>query len=111
MGVGQTSRASQFQLHHTGIKTAYYQRETVRAQKFQLHHTGIKTDRGVISRLITYHFNCTIQELKLVMMANNLSFMLYFNCTIQELKPARQVHFILVRIFQLHHTGIKTEEI
>ena len=32
-----------FQLHHTGIKTHYFDRSNKDRDLFQLHHTGIKT--------------------------------------------------------------------
>ena len=35
------------------------------ASEFQLHHTGIKTSAGVRRSKSAGHFNCTIQELKL----------------------------------------------
>ncbi|ERJ81368.1 hypothetical protein HMPREF1988_02034, partial [Porphyromonas gingivalis F0185] len=52
--------------------------------------------------------NCTIQELKHVSdkVAN-----LYednFNCTIQELKRIDNIERYPFKLFQLHHTGIKT---
>ena len=43
--------------------------------EFQLHHTGIKTNAAIARKSASCHFNCTIQELKLVTMANTLSFM------------------------------------
>ncbi len=57
-------------------------------------------------------FNCTIQELKqerkgLIDQVNR-----NFNCTIQELKRSAIVsEESLIWIFQLHHTGIKTDVI
>ena len=54
-------------------------------------------------------FNCTIQELKQLLIVYYFKSFLYFNCTIQELK-----HIIgkttrdEKKKFQLHHTGIKT---
>ena len=32
-----------------------------------------------------------------------------FNCTIQELKPICYFVAVLIALFQLHHTGIKTD--
>ena len=57
-------------------------------------------------------FNCTIQELKRAGEVHAEPHIDYFNCTIQELKPLKKAEDIGgVDIFQLHHTGIKTEGI
>ena len=55
-----------------------------------MHHTGIKTQDSQGIGIVTLHFNCTIQELK--------QFWYY---------DKKQMFFV----FQLHHTGIKTEEL
>ena len=55
------------------------------------------------------NFNCTIQELKREAGEVSDKVKKDFNCTIQELKQKHFVFFyIIVYLFQLHHTGIKT---
>ena len=55
------------------------------------------------------HFNCTIQELKLISWVFLLAFPVNFNCTIQELKQyGNKKTGGYDSRFQLHHTGIKT---
>ncbi|ERJ64155.1 hypothetical protein HMPREF1554_02172, partial [Porphyromonas gingivalis F0569] len=53
-------------------------------------------------------FNCTIQELKPALYARSGCALGYFNCTIQELKQNKTRREKERAIFQLHHTGIKT---
>ena len=56
-----------------------------------------------------HHFNCTIQELKQAVSGQAIQVQQNFNCTIQELKPQVAVaNQERQKVFQLHHTGIKT---
>ena len=126
------SSKKEFQLHHTGIKTEDGRFFFLWEKLFQLHHTGIKTTCGKKKGIgrISY-FNCTIQELKLPTKLSRSPLPSYFNCTIQELKHrwgraygTFRTYFNCTiqelkrtfrlkrrksqRLFQLHHTGIKT---
>ena len=123
----------EFQLHHTGIKTRL---ETLRAgggEDFNCTIQELKhlRDRGRF--FYRKNFNCTIQELKRQNVVPNRGKLLYFNCTIQELKQGADFGTIILfqyfnctiqelkhsptkqvaktdNAFQLHHTGIKTED-
>ena len=83
----QNDAGWKFQLHHTGIKTRKTRQLRGEAGLFQLHHTGIKTCIGLHRRCgCTFDFNCTIQELKHILIGIWKALFFYFNCTIQELK-------------------------
>ena len=56
------------------------------------------------------YFNCTIQELKPCPCDSISCLRRYFNCTIQELKQVKITIDFGQAVFQLHHTGIKTDK-
>ena len=131
--MGSCCSLFRFQLHHTGIKTAdqplFFSGNghfncTIQElkppkygcsgapaphfnctiQELKLSRVGPKTNRGT-------NFNCTIQELKRHTALQQGTGALHFNCTIQELKLLFFVNSVQRGIFQLHHTGIKTQEL
>ena len=118
-------------MHHTGIKTLhslvletvlYNFNCTIQELKRKID-VAIKYSKGyfnctiqelkhmswVIEKGSPEDFNCTIQELKPKMPDKTIIGGVYFNCTIQELKRSSAQAERAYKIFQLHHTGIKTK--
>ena len=75
-----------------------------------MHHTGIKTLLGRIIHFRQNHFNCTIQELKLLRFLESMRNKLIFQLHHTGIKTPDMVHVMNFSYeFQLHHTGIKTD--
>ena len=97
------------QLQKEEIKTTYLKPCTALKWHFNCTIQELKLSEHLKKREMKKYFNCTIQELKQKIKMKRLIFFLHFNCTIQELKLAiLRVDYLRAFKFQLHHTGIKT---